>query len=76
MDGKIREIEEYYKDADVTWHDAMDVANRALDDIPYLLTRIKELEEGIKRWINSDWEGDDDVTYFKKLIEKEKPCQP
>ena len=36
----------------------------------------KGLEEGIKRWINSDWEGDDDVTYFKKLIEKEKPCQP
>ena len=53
MDGKIREIEEYYKDADVTWHDAMDVANRALDDIPYLLTHIKELEARLSK-IKSD----------------------
>ena len=68
MDGKIREIEEYYKDADVTWHDAMDVANRALDDIPYLLTHIKELEGTLAKLLLKNV----DVELYK-LIEKEKP---
>jgi hypothetical protein len=43
MDEKIKEIEEFYKD-EITRYDAMDVANRALDDIKYLLSYIKELE--------------------------------
>ena len=36
-----------------------------------LVARIKELEKGIEKWLRGDGE-EDDCTYFKKLIEKEK----
>ena len=64
-EARIKELEQNL-DREITYKNALEQAE----------ARIKELEEGIERWINSDWEGDDDVTYFKKLIEKEKPCQP
>ena len=64
--GVIKELKERIELVEATREDALGYAKM-------YKTRVKELEEGIEKWLRGGSLEEDDCIYFKKLIEKEKP---